>query len=488
MSISQKSFINVFSSGETKCEFLVIGSGAGGSLSAEYLAKNGKEVLIAEEGPFLNLQNEDCRVVNAFPAIWRDGGAIPVLSNAKFLFTEGRVLGGSTMINAGLIGNLPEKVAEEWRSKYQIDGFDYKSFARYEDTIGQALGVKVLDDAGNRAGELMKIGASKLGYKGYDIPAAAGIKNGIYKKNNMQETFLKSAAEHDAKIIVNCKILKLLFRGKNAYAAKAAYTDSSGHRRDLIIYFNKVFVCAGSVQSALLLRRSGIKRNIGNSIRFHPYLRVVAEFEEEVSAYKNYLPSFQIKEFAPEISMGASISMPDFIASNLSLNFKENKDSIKNFRRMVIYYVGIRANANGTVRNLPFAGSSYLIRYNLNSTDLRNLSFGYAKLCRVLFASGAKKIFPAIKDVPHISSERESIRFEKENLPLRDLNLISLHSFSSCPMGEKRDVTAVGSYGKLHGFENMYINDASILPNAPGVNPQGPLMAMALRNLEKNFG
>jgi choline dehydrogenase-like flavoprotein len=41
---------------------------------------------------------------------------------------------------------------------------------------------------------------------------------------------------------------------------------------------------------------------------------------------------------------------------------------------------------------------------------------------------------------------------------------------------------AADSFGKIHGFENLYINDASMLPDSPGINPQGTIMAMARRN------
>jgi len=68
------------------------------------------------------------------------------------------------------------------------------------------------------------------------------------------------------------------------------------------------------------------------------------------------------------------------------------------------------------------------------------------------------------------------------------LKLISIHSFSSCPMGEDKKKCAVDSFGKLHGFQNIYVNDASLLPRSPSVNPQGPIMTVALRNMEKNFG
>ena len=42
--------------------------------------------------------------------------------------------------------------------------------------------------------------------------------------------------------------------------------------------------------------------------------------------------------------------------------------------------------------------------------------------------------------------------------------------------------TAADSFGKIRGYENLYINDASMLPDSPGVNPQGSVMALARRN------
>ena len=49
-------------------------------------------------------------------------------------------------------------------------------------------------------------------------------------------------------------------------------------------------------------------------------------------------------------------------------------------------------------------------------------------------------------------------------------------------MGEQTRVCAVDSHGKLFGFDNVWLSDASIIPDAPGVNPQGTVMALAYRN------
>lgn len=60
---------------------------------------------------------------------------------------------------------------------------------------------------------------------------------------------------------------------------------------------------------------------------------------------------------------------------------------------------------------------------------------------------------------------------------------MSVHLFSSCPMGENKSKCAANSYGKVHGHEGLYVNDASLLCTAPGVNPQGSIMAFARRNV-----
>ena len=61
-------------------------------------------------------------------------------------------------------------------------------------------------------------------------------------------------------------------------------------------------------------------------------------------------------------------------------------------------------------------------------------------------------------------------------------SLMTIHLFSSCPMGENRSQCAADSFGRVHDLKNLYLADASLLCTAPGVNPQGSIMALARRN------
>ena len=42
--------------------------------------------------------------------------------------------------------------------------------------------------------------------------------------------------------------------------------------------------------------------------------------------------------------------------------------------------------------------------------------------------------------------------------------------------------SATNSHGLVRGTSNVHVNDASLLPDAPGVNPQASVMAVAIRN------
>ena len=93
-------------------------------------------------------------------------------------------------------------------------------------------------------------------------------------------------------------------------------------------------------------------------------------------------------------------------------------------------------------------------------------------------------MFPTVKHSTPIT-DLNGINTMSDRIKPSDLNLMTIHLFSSCPMGENRDICVANSYGKVFGQERLYIADGSILPTAPGVNPQGTIMALAHKNIEE---
>jgi len=82
--------------------------------------------------------------------------------------------------------------------------------------------------------------------------------------------------------------------------------------------------------------------------------------------------------------------------------------------------------------------------------------------------------------MPALQREADLARIPSE-LPRDRTNLTTVHLFSSCPMGEAADSSAADSFGRLHGYSKLFINDASLLSTAWGQST-GSIMALARRN------
>ena len=66
-------------------------------------------------------------------------------------------------------------------------------------------------------------------------------------------------------------------------------------------------------------------------------------------------------------------------------------------------------------------------------------------------------------------------------------SLMSVHLMSTVPLGEDAHRCPADSFGRLRWVKNTFVNDASLLPDAPGVNPQGTVMALAMRNVSRHL-
>ena len=242
------------------------------------------------------------------------------------------------------------------------------------------------------------------------------------------------------------------------------------------------FVCSGAVQTPLLLRKSGLGKRAGESFLLHPTIKVTALFQDVVNQNNMGVPVHQVKEFAPDFSFGCSISTPPYLALAMT-DHPDHAQLVNNhWQRMAIYYAMTNAEGKGAVTALPVYRDP-LVKYSITEKEKRNLAGGLKKLCELLFAAGAEMLFPSVSGSLPLRSMSD-LRDLPDIIDEATTNLMTIHLFSSCPMGENKNRCTTDSFGKLHGEEGIYINDASLLPTALGVNPQGSIMAFALRNIQ----
>jgi len=150
------------------------------------------------------------------------------------------------------------------------------------------------------------------------------------------------------------------------------------------------------------------------------------------------------------------------------------------YAHCVMYYVMIRPDGVGRVRTVPGLAEPVLT-YALTERDCRRLRDGLRMLARALLAVGATCVIPSLRGHPGWTQARRVESDLRYGLPQDRAALMTIHLFGSCPMGRDPDLFPVDSWGRLAGFDNVVVADGSVLPGAPGVNPQATIMALAFR-------
>lgn len=475
-----------------KVQVLIVGSGAGGATTAIELAKAGFSVVVLEEGKRHGLKAYGQSSTKSMQLLYRNKGMTPIFGSVPIGFVEGRCLGGSTEINSGFWHRLPPEFAMRWTKQFQIDNFKTETLEPHFDWAERYLHVSKPEEV-PMSTEVFKRGVELMGWSARVVKraakdcvntnaCAAGCPKGA--KQGMTRNLIPMAESWGVKFMTGAKV-KLLIKAKKRISGVLAEIQRDDKTTDLVrIDAEHIFICAGATQTPALLRRSGIKSHIGDTFQIHPMLKVAALFDEEIDAHKSVMPMVQVKEFWPDISLGGSFFTIGHLAMNLSDNWLENRDLVKQYRKMATYYVAVRGTGRGTVRPARFGSEYSHLKYELTDVDVRHLSQGLSRLSTVLLQAGAKAVYPCVQQMPKIESELEAVTWLDENLPKSKLSLTTVHAFSTCPMGERQDKCATNSYGGVFGYENLYLNDASILPDSPGVNPQGTIMAVARRNAQ----
>ena len=105
---------------EIRTEILVIGSGAGGALTATLLAEGGKDVLLVEEGPWIPPGSLRPFSAPEMHRQYRNGGITPALGAPPVPYVEGRCVGGGTEINSALYHRPPPDALARWTERWKV--------------------------------------------------------------------------------------------------------------------------------------------------------------------------------------------------------------------------------------------------------------------------------------------------------------------------------------------------------------------------------
>jgi choline dehydrogenase-like flavoprotein len=466
-----------------RADAVVIGSGPGGAIASTLLAKAGRDVMLLEEGPFLPLESALHFSREEIAQKYRNGGLTVSMGKNKVAYVEGRCVGGGSEINRGLYHRTPPEVLETWQRQFGVAALSEAELRPHFEACEQRARVSYLAEPPPPLSLKLHEGALKMGWASVEVPRLvcyeqASKTNGVRgTKQSMTQTFIPQYLEAGGRLMPNAWVRSLSRHGGRWHVQAAAVNNGC---RWMDIEAKTVFVACGAIQTPALLRRSGWTRHVGHTLRFHPMIKVIAQFPQEVNPPGMLDPVHQIKEFDPRFSMGCSISSKPVLALTMMAHPECLPEVQRNWRHMGIYYAQT-TGGEGSIRTLPGCRDP-LIRMRFAPAELQDLSEALRRLCECLFAAGAIAVYPAISGLPVLRSEAD-MALLPVTIPVDRANLSTLHLFSSCRMGEERRGCVADSFGKMHEAEQLYIIDASLLCGPTAVNPQGTVMAIAHRNI-----
>lgn len=468
-----------------RADVAVIGSGPGGAVTATLCAEAGRSTLLVEEGP--HLAQDACAHFSGDEILrkYRGGGVTMAFGAPMLSYVEGRCVGGGSEVNRGLYHRTPPDVLDDWSRRFAIEDLTSQSLAPHFEACEMAARPAQFPGSPPALSRRLGEGAQRCGWEAIRAPRLYDYA--ANRRQTMTETFVPRFARAGGRLIADTRATRIR-RSGGRWEITALHAPEGGGARPLTIVADALFVACGAVQTPALLRRSGLRRNVGNSLRFHPMLKVAALFADPVNLPGDPDPVDQVKAFEPRFGMGCSISSPPLLAMALAAHPGLRARVAEDWRRMGLYYVQNGAG-RALVRTLPgVADPVVVIRYD--EAELAALYEGMRRLAEVLFAAGAQAVQPCMPGLPLLTCERDLAALPAR-VPRKALAMSSVHVFASCPMGQNLRLCAADSWGRVHGGQGLRLADASLMGGPTVANPQGSVMAIAHRNalraIERGF-
>ncbi len=468
---------------EEECDVVIVGSGAGGAVSAAILAEAGLDVIVLEAGGAYDRESYPADPLAAIAALYRDGGLTIAEGRPAIPVPVARAVGGTTVVNSGTCFRAPDPVLAEWHERFGV-AWATDLDAEFA-TAEELLRVTPVDpERMGRNGQLTMEGAAALGASGGPISRNAGscvqcsscpYGCPIDAKRGMHVTYLPRAIAAGARLRPNVNVRRILTERGRA----TGVTGDSGRQPYAVRARVGVVVAGGALGTPELLLRSGLGgSHVGRNLHIHPACWVGARYAEEVRGWDGVMQSYYVDEWEPQrLLLEATFTPLAFGGGWLPGTGQEHQRSMLDFGH--IASIGVHLSDESSGRISLARDSSLRATYKLTQEDADRLTFGIARAAEIHFAAGATEVYPNVPRVPKLR-KTDLTAFESTRFKPSELRLEAFHPMGTARIApEPQGVCAPD--GSVHGTEALYVTDASLFPTSVGVNPMMTIIAFATR-------
>lgn len=494
--------VPVPSESRLRVEVLVIGSGAGGAVAACRLAEAGHDVLVLEAGALISDHDFDEHELTALEKLYAEGG-LRSTDDLSVNVIQGAVVGGGTTVNWMIMLRTPDHVLDEWAARHGAEGMTARDLAAVFDQVEREVHAKeVPDDAHSPSNRALLEGAARLGWKARAgrINAKNCVRAGFCgygcrydAKQGALLTFLPRAVAAGARLMHGARAERIeCIEREGAFPLKRvtiAQADAHGATRTVVVETPVVIVAGGAVETPVLLQRSGLGGGaVGRFLRLHPTSAVMGRYDREMYVSGGIPLSAVCDEYANFDGNGYGfwVECPQFHPAQAAAAIPgfgtSHRESMLQFRNTGAFITLVRDGAdinrsNGDVR----AGRAgrVQIRYRVGSADRRHLVAAITAGARLHLAAGAIEVRTLHSDASPIRNEGDLAALAALRYGPNDVALYSAHVNGTCRLGVDPASSGTNPDGERWHARGVFVADGSLLPTAPGVNPQETIMALA---------
>ena len=503
-------------------DHIVIGSGFGGSVSAMRLSEKGYDVLVIEMGKRWESKDFPKTNWNIRKFLWapalRAFGIQRINFLNRIMVLGGAGVGGGSLVYANTHMFPPDEFFnnsawahfKDWKStlapfyekaRFMLGSTKYEKENR-EDLIlkeiakdmGREHTYGTVDHVGVYLGDTSKecdpyFNGEGPMRKGCIECAGCMVGCRYNAKNTLDKNYLWFAEKNGAQILPETKVVKVEVV-KGIYHIHTESSTSLFGKKKKMFRSRGVVFSAGVLGTMKLLFRSkqdhrtlpDLSDRLGENLRTNSEsLCGIAGIEEKmnhgIAISRVFAPDENTHVELVKYSNGSGMmGLLSVIAAG------DGPAPVRTLKMLWNFVTGPRKVFNVLRREFGEHSVILLVMQSLDNALKMKWSKGLFG-GRLSVANGADNRVPAYlevgQDVMHRYAEKTngvSMNATSEVL----FNMASTaHILGGCPMGETKDQGVVDQHFRVHGYENMWILDGSIIPCNLGVNPSLSITALS---------
>lgn len=492
---------------ELEFDVVVVGSGAGGGVTAEILAEAGLDVAIVEEGPLASSSEFRMREREAYPRLYQESAGRQTQDKAITIL-QGRCVGGSTTVNWTSSFRTPEATLRHWREAHGLAHASAEALDPWFRRMEERLAIGPWNVPPNENNDALRRGCEKLGIAFGAIPrnvkgcanlGYCGVGCPIDAKQSMLVTTIPAALDRGATLVHRGRVMRLELGNDRVHACEVRGVASAGAAPSglrLTLRARHFVLAAGAIGSPAILMRSHAPDPhlvAGRRTFLHPTVVSAAIMPQRVDGYHGAPQSIYSDHFldgaapggpvgfklesAPTYPILVSITLPGFGAEHARWMAQVPHAQVV----IALLRDGFQEGSPGG-RVLLRSDGTAALDYRMSPYLWEGVRRAYLAMAQIQFAAGAAEVMPVHESAVVARSWREA-RAQIEALPMRSLaaRVMSAHVMGGCAMGAEPRRSVVDESGRHHQLGNLSVHDGSLFPTSVGANPQLSIYAQAAR-------